>query len=479
VRALRLELTRADLPLLALGAFGTFALALATTRVGEVVSLGGIAVLLLFAALLTGFVAAPHLMVPATIPLFAFLPTLKVFGTEWLGPLKDLVSIAAIAAAAVLVVKRSSAASQQRGDFWIGAIVVALLALYVLNVGGSLEKDLGWVHGVRLFAQPLLLLVAGLMLGDARRTFRWAMVSLVATACVVAFYGIVQQGLGHGRLFALGYDYNVQLRFFGDRIRSFGTMDEPFAYAAFLLMALAAVLFFRWNGPAPYIAGALIVVGLSLSFVRSALLVSLGLLGLWFARQKRPTISFFLMAASTVGALVVLAAFSGATETQTTRTGSSTFLTVNGRTEGWKIYLNDPKVWAVGHGVGEVGTAAERARYSISRGTQPAEETIYAVDSGYFAIIADVGLVGLAVFLALVGRILMLGRAAIRRGSTAGWLAVAFLAVLLLDAVTRATFTGFPTAFLGFLLVGLALGAANEEEETRARPDEEALLASR
>ena len=44
---------------------------------------------------------------------------------------------------------------------------------------------------------------------------------------------------------------------------------------------------------------------------------------------------------------------------------------------------------------------------------------------------------------------------------------------MLLDAVTRASFTGFPTAFLGLLLVGIALAAADEDERLRrARPPE-------
>jgi hypothetical protein len=44
--------------------------------------------------------------------------------------------------------------------------------------------------------------------------------------------------------------------------------------------------------------------------------------------------------------------------------------------------------------------------------------------------------------------------------------ALAFLAALLLDALTRASFTGFPTAFLGLLLIGIALAAAREEGES-------------
>jgi hypothetical protein len=40
--------------------------------------------------------------------------------------------------------------------------------------------------------------------------------------------------------------------------------------------------------------------------------------------------------------------------------------------------------------------------------------------------------------------------------------------VLMIDAVTRASFTGFPTAFLALLLTGLALGAVLEGDPDSA-----------
>jgi O-antigen ligase len=139
---------------------------------------------------------------------------------------------------------------------------------------------------------------------------------------------------------------------------------------------------------------------------------------------------------------------------------------VNGRTDVWAVALGAPADWPFGRGVGEVGTAAERGTYGVFRTAEEAAAAEYeAVDSGYFATVADVGLVGLAVLLALFGRMLVLARRAIAHGHDAGWFAAALLVVMLLDAVTRASFTGFPTAFLGLLLVGLALAAAAEADD--------------
>jgi hypothetical protein len=462
----RLPLPRADLPLIASGFALTAFLALAATQVGEGLSLALIVVVTLFFVIVTAFVVVPHVALALTIPIFALIPMLKVLAFPWIGPFKDMITIAAICAAVVLVVQRSSQGRAQRGDFWVAAAAGLFAALYLVNVGG-LDWNLAWTHGVRLALEPLALLLVGLTLSDSRRTLNWAMVSLVVTAVFVAIVGIAQQVLGEWALYDLGYSFRVQLRTYNDHLRSFGTLDEPFAYAAFLLLALAALLMWFRLGVYTLAAGGVILTGLFFSFVRTALVVVLALGALWLARKGYTATSVFLMAVAAVSALVILFVSSTATETRTVRTGTSSFLTVNGRTEAWRLFLNDPKVWFLGHGVGKVGTAAERATYKLTQDPHEASRQI-AIDSGYFAVIADVGLLGLAAMLAIFGRLLVRARRFAIRGSPAGWLAIGLTAVLMIDAVTRASFTGFPTAFLALLLAGLALGAALEGDPEAA-----------
>jgi hypothetical protein len=459
-RAARLVLPRTDLPLIGLGIALTALLALAVLEIGETVSLGGILLLTVFFTLVTAFVVAPHLAVACTIPLFVLIPTLKVLLFPWIGPLKELVTFAAICAAVVLVVQRSSQGYRQRGDLWIAVVAGVLAVLYLVNAGG-LEWDIAWAHGIRLALEPLALLLVGLTLGDPRRTLRWAMVSLVVTATFVALVGIVQQALGMGRLHGLGYVFDYHLRTFHGHLRSFGTLDEPFGYAAFLLLGFAGLVMWFRRGILAAAAGTIILTGLAFSYVRTAIVVMLALLGLWLARKNYTATSVFLVAVAGVSAIGILAASSNATESRTVRTGSSTFLTVNGRTEAWGLFLGDPEVWVLGHGVGEVGTAAERATYTISQDVDDVGEQ-KAVDSGYFALIADVGLLGLVAMLAIFGRLIARATEFAREGVASGWLALAFVAVLMIDAVTRASFTGFPTASIAMLLTGISIGAALE-----------------
>lgn len=463
IRAARIALPRSDVPLAALGAALTGFFVLGASQVGATLSLGLISVIAIFFGILAAFVVAPHIAVACTIPLFALLPTLKVLAFPWIGPAKDLVVVAAICAAAVLVVQRSSQGQAQRGDFWIATCIALLGTLYIVNVGG-LDWDVAWAHGVRLALEPLLLLLVGLTVNDPRRVLHWSMVSLVATATFVAAVGIAQQLLGMWRLYEYGYVFDYHIRTFHDRLRSFGTLDEPFAYAAFLLLGFAALIIWFRFGIVTLAVGGVILTGLAFSFVRTALIVLLALFALWLARKRYTALSLFLLGAAAMTAFVVLIVSSNTTETRTVRTGASTFLTINGRTESWKIFLGDPEVWVLGHGVGEVGTAAERATYTVSQDQRDVGEG-GAVDSGYFAVIADVGILGLVALLAILGRVIGIASRFARMGSRPAWLALALATVLMLDAVTRASFTGFPTAFLAMLLIGVALGAAFEDAQ--------------
>jgi hypothetical protein len=467
MRPSSLALTREDLPLVGVGAVLTLGSAMAAMRIGGTESLALLLGITMFLFFVAGFTAFPHITIAAMIPTFAVIPALKVVFVPWIGPLKDVVTLAAILAAAVLVIQRAGEGHRQRGDFWVGAIVVFLIGLYFVNLGGHMERDVAWAQGVRLMSEPLLLLVVGMLLPNGRRALRWAMASLAATGVFVALVGIAQQAVGPDRLVELGYSYTLQVRLIGDRLRSFGTMDESFVYAAFLLLAMVALLFWFRRGVLTVLAGSVIVTGLAFAQVRTSLIIAIALIGVWLARSQRATVAAFLLSIAAVSAVAILIWSSGGTETRTVRAGPSLFLTINGRTDGWKVVLDDPRTWAVGKGVGEIGVAAERATYSVSRRERDEKESS-AVDSGYFALIADVGLIGLLAFLALAGRLLALAKRAIERGSNIGWLTVALLTVLLLDGVTRDSFTGFPPAFLGMLLVGLSIAAADEEEEAAA-----------
>jgi hypothetical protein len=467
VDTLRLAVVRMDRLVVVSGALLTLATVAATARMGAALPVGALLAVLLIGCVVWGYMAMPHAAVALTIPLFAALSMLKVFFGPSIGGLKDAVAIAAAVGAAMLALGDRRRARQRHVDKWVGVTIVLFVGLYVVNVGSAFGEgtfDTAWLHGTRLTAEPLLLLLVGMTVPDARRTFRWAMASLLASACAVAAYGIVQQILGPWALADLGYSWDIHLRTISGNLRSFGTMDDAFLYSAFLLFALAAVILWMNRGLLALGLATFLSIGLLFAYVRTALLIVVALIGIWLGVLRRVAVATVLLGATIVAAFVLLFASSG-TESRTVQAAPSVYLTLNGRTTAWRGALGDSSLWPFGRGVGAVGRAAERAELTIAGEGEATGRRTKAVDSGYFATVADVGFLGLGVLLALMIRLIVLaGRAAVV-DSRAGRFALGVLAVLLLDSVTRSSFTGFPTAFVGLLLVGVALAAAAQDEE--------------
>jgi hypothetical protein len=439
------------------GALLTIAAAYASVHAGARIGLGALFAATILVGSVTAFRLVPHIAVAVTIPLFAFIPFLKIFVASSVGPVKDIITIGA-AAAALLVLTRGLPPYADR--FALGVTAV-FLALYLIDAGGG--HGVAWAQGARLVAEPMVFLFAGMLLPRPTRTLRFAVASLIATASVIAAYGVLQQYVGQWRLVGWGYSFSAQVRTYHGLLRSFGTLDDPFVYATLLMLAVAGVVLWRRKGLATASVLALLAVGAAVSYVRTALLMAVALLGLLLARGGRIAASALLMTAAVAVGLVLLVGSTSASETRTYRTTNSV-VTLNGRTSAWAAAFGTPGEWFYGRGVGAVGTAAQRASYGVTAVSGSVKGSAggpaRAVDSGYFAVIADVGLLGLAVLLILFARLSYLATQAIAHGQREGWLAAGVIVVMLLDALTRSSFTSFPTAAFGFLLVGLSLASA-------------------
>jgi hypothetical protein len=425
-----------------------------------------------FVAVVVGFMRRPHVLVAATIVYFTLLPTLKVFVTPLLGGSKDIIDIAALTAAVGVFLERRRAATPAQLQLGLLVPIALVLVLYILNLGGSVTGDTGhgvaWFHGVRLFAEPLCLFIAGAVLGNPRRTLRWGTAALVAGCFVSAFYGIVQQSLGVHRLVSLGYTYGDEVRQLSHHLRSFGTGEEPFAYAGLLLLGFAVLLLWtRWR-PWTWPVFAVLSLGLLFSYVRTAAVIAAALFALALARRGHARYAAILLLGATAAAIAAFVIASEKTQTRTVALNSTTYLTLNGRTNIWASTLGSPSDWIFGKGVGATGTASRRATLALSgsASTKPTGGSV--VDSSYFAVIADVGILGLGIVAVFFGRLLWSAGAAARRGSRAAWLAAGLLTVTLLDALTRESFTGFPTAYVAMLLVGVSYAVWRLEKHERA-----------
>ena len=289
---------RGDYAAAALAATLTLAVVLVTGREGPSIGVGAPLLIAFFCLTVVGWLAAPHVVVALLIPLFAALPALKTLFVPTIGPIKDVITLAAAVALLVMVLQHRRGRDMPPFDRPLVLLIAAFMALYVVNLGGGLssgQHNIAWVQGVRLAGEPMILLLAGLLLPSPRRTLDWAVRSFIFTGVGVALYGIYQQYLGGYGLVALGYTFNDQVRFIGDQMRSFGSLDDPFAYAAFLLIGLAVVLFGMKPGPLKLACISIISVGIALSFVRTAAVIGVALIALMIFRAGRTTIAVLLL----------------------------------------------------------------------------------------------------------------------------------------------------------------------------------------
>ena len=293
--------------------FGALALtvlvAFHTGKTGTASDLVALLGLVVFAGLVMLTIAAPHVLVAAMIPLFAAIPVLKVLVFPWIGPVKDVVILATVVGAAVLALQRRLARERQPVDGIVLGLVAGLLGLYVLNLGGGFGPgayDDAWLQGLRLTAEPLLLLLVGLSVHRPRRVLRWGLTSLIVTTCLVALYGLYQQWVGEWGLIGMGYEFDTNVRTINGHLRSFGTLDDPFAYAAFLLFGIAAVVFFRARRAVVVFVLPLLLAGLAASWVRTAVVVLAALVSLWLASRGEIAVAGILLAASVAASIVLL-----------------------------------------------------------------------------------------------------------------------------------------------------------------------------
>lgn len=407
-------------------------------------------------AVVAAFVSVPHIAMAATIPLFALIPTLKWFVWPWSGGAKDAVVICAAIAAAVVAWRRFHAGQPARVDPVILSAVLVLGVLYVVDAGG--DRSAAWLDGVRIALGPPLLLLAGLTLENPRRNLNWTVGSLALTATPIAVYGLGQQFIGPDRLADLGYSFAQQIRTVDGQLRSFGTFDDAFGYTSFLLIAGAAAL--AWYRPRGVVFAwaALILAGVAAGLVRTAALVAavvaIGLL----LKSGRQALALGVVVAC-------FAALIGFLAIDRPQAASSSSSTEQSRTEIWEEAIGPPGDWLAGRGVGELGTAAERQEIGAVRSESDpnaGQSNAGAIDSGYVATVTDVGLLGFLVLVVLLSRLGFLSYLGIRGQDRAGWVAMLTLLALCIDALTRASFTAFPTAYVAFLVVGVALAAVRE-----------------
>ena len=433
----------------------------AAAAIAPTLLLGALGLLGAIAALAWLTVRHPALIAIAIVVGLTLQPAGKFFLSPLLGPTKDLVVLAALAATLVAMVVHPTRRDQ---DVWITVLALLLMAVYVINLAGS--HGAGWAAATRLTVGSIGLLLVGYHNRDPARTWRVASSAMIWIAVAETVLGIVQQVLGTRRLVEqFGYLFGEQVRQTASgAFRSFGTLDEPFTYAALLLVALVIATQTRPRALRNLWLAPLLTLGTVLSFDRTALVLLFVVCALWMLRLgQRSALSFLLLGAMLAG--LGLGVYTLATS-QGPRTGGSFLLSLNGRTQAWSQIVRGPGDILAGRGAGNIGSGLARSQAGViveSSGYRPGEkpaaannENLTSIDNSYLAVLADVGLAGLLLVLGLGGAALARTRV-LRLDYSPGWCVLGILAVIAVDGLTRTSLTAFPFGYVALFLVGAGL----------------------
>jgi len=219
----------------------------------------GLVAVVVCGAAAIGFRRAPHVMAAVVVFGFAVQPTLVFFISPDFGPAKDVIVLAGMLSLLVGACF-GLPPERRRYDAWLVGAILLLLGMYAVNPAGVHTAQ--WSNGARLVIEAFGLFLVGYLGPNPTRTWRWAAGALLSVALFNALLGLAQQGVGVQRLVhQFGYQFGNEVRTTaGGQFRSFGTLEDPFNYAALLALALVcALLDLRRRGLAIGIAVVLVI----------------------------------------------------------------------------------------------------------------------------------------------------------------------------------------------------------------------------
>ena len=227
---------------------------------------------------------------------------------------------------------------------------------------------------------------------------------LLVVGVVTALYGIAQQGIGHQRLNAMGYEYNTVIRTTRGFLRSFSTFTQPFGFGYFLMLVLLVGVAHSLSQPGRLrsrlfaLSVPVLGLGLASSVVRGAWIglgVGLAYLGLTRFRVLRLGIPLAALALLFLPSDVSSAALRSSSGVQ--------------RVEAWQSKFAHLIANPLGVGIGASSSASEKV--VASRGAGDA----FIPDNQYFKVVYELGVIGLWFFVLLLVAAFGSMRAATRR----------------------------------------------------------------
>ncbi len=386
------------------------------------------------------------------VGLLAYMP-LHIFLSTWLGTSFNVLPAAKVAKDAVLVIGFLGALTASLRQPWFKQLLkdklmwlILAYAAWTLILAAIKSTDLdAEVLGVVYNLRFLLFFLYGLLLTklfDRNAVIRKSLTAVLSVAAIVLFFGIVQYtALPDDALARVGYSRanGVLPAFFiddkPDLERVMSTLRDPNSLGSYIIIigSIALAFFLNKKASKQTTAGFLILCGLCLlfTFSRSAWLgFILSMVALGILAYKKASTTLRTKQLALIGVAVLLIGLPAlyvardsylvqnvvlhADETTTLENPNEL------RARFWQESVNEVVDEPLGHGPGTAGLASIRNNV---QGTNLNENY-------YLQIAHEVGLVGLALFLAIIGwtawKLLALRKKPLARALLASFIGLAF-----------------------------------------------------
>lgn len=336
----------------------------------------------------------------------------------------------------------------------VGLLVLGLLSVGVVGVNQGLT-------GLRIDFFYLLLAVA-IWRSPLDPTERdWLVTILMVNGAITAAAGMAEEVLGGDRLHAIGFPYNVTIRYAGGNIlRAFGTFSYQSPLAYFLMVVVLVGVSQVLSEPGRlrnrlFVASSpLLLASLLFTFERGAFLgLAVGCIYLGVRRRAG------ILLAAPLALLVPL--YLPARVTKGVLSASS----LGERTSGWTANLHQVFLHPLGAGIGATGAAATKVAMQ-AKSAAPALTATYQPDNYYYKTVFELGVIGLwFLVLFLVAAVGSCDRAALRLQGRDAALAdsvCAFLLAAIVASVVSTFFEIYPMDLLTWLLLATVATCAPE-----------------
>ncbi|GGK33509.1 O-antigen ligase family protein [Nocardia camponoti] len=300
----------------------------------------------------------------------------------------------------------------------------------------------------------------------------------------IALFGLAQQAIGADGLAQMGYEHNVTIRFAGGLLRSFGTFNQPFPFAFYLVMVLlvggsvALAAPGRARNRAFLFCTPILVAGVAASVVRAAIVgLVVGALVLAVVRYREHLKALLIG----TGVLVLIA---GGAASSSARSSLLSSDSLAAREMGWRVVTRTVGSHPFGDGLGSTG-AAKAAQLVAELGPM-AENLPYATgevqiygrpyqpDNYYVKLLIELGPVGVWLFVAIMVVIYLLSMRTARTVSgNDSALALGVGASVLACAVASVAssyFEIFPSDFYFWLLAAVVGCIATQHNSADGEP---------